>query len=255
MITGASSGIGEALAQEFLRRHADITVVARRKDRLDGLVAGAATRTHVIAADLSGACAPGQDICGDIVEEAQAALGPVDILINNAGVQIVAPLHQTSVADGERLLTLNLMAPLRMTKAVLPTMMHRGHGAIVDVASMAGIMPTAFMSYYSASKGGLGAASEGLRAELKPHGIHVLTVYPGPVASDMAAAAQEKLAATVTAKYAPQGNTKELAKLIADGVERKVARIIYPRVYGISRHLPNVSRWLTDRLMPAMKDS
>jgi short-subunit dehydrogenase len=258
LITGASSGIGEALGREYLTRHADITVVARRRDRLESLVAGAATKTHIIEADLATACdgtGRGRDLCGSIIDEAQSALGPIDVLINNAGVMIVAPLRESSIAEGERLITINLLVPLRMTKAVLPQMMQRGRGAIVDIASMAGLMPTAFMTYYSASKGGLGAASEGLRGELRPHGIHVLTVYPGPVASDMAAFAHERLTDSRVARWAPQGNTKDLAKIIADGVERKVDRVIYPRVYGITRHLPNVSRWFTDRLMPAMKDS
>jgi short-subunit dehydrogenase len=108
---------------------------------------------------------------------------------------------------------------------------------------------------YSASKGGLGAASEGLHGKLRPHGIHVLTAYAGPVASDMATSAHERLTDSRVTRWAPQGNTKDLAKLIADGVERKTDRVIYPRVYGITRHMSNVPRWLTDKLMPALKDS
>lgn len=252
LITGASSGIGEAIAREYLKRNADITVVARRKDRLDELCAGAQSGTHVIAADL----APGRstaDPCAAVVAEAIAALGPIDVLINNAGMQIVDSLINTNIADGERLIELNLMVPLRMSKAVLPGMMQRRHGAIVDIASMAGIMPTPQMSYYSASKGGLGAASEGLRGELRPHGIHVLTVYPGPVSSDMESAAREKFATSPATRYIPTGTPAELARLIADGVERKTDRIIYPRVYGLSRHLPNLGRWLTDRFTPSLK--
>ena len=265
LITGASSGIGEALAREYLKRNADITVVARRKDRLDELCAGARTATLVIAKDLArGPTDPassvrsfapflGADPCAAVIAEAQAALGPIDVLINNAGMQIVDSLVNTPIADGERLLELNLMVPLRLTKAVLPGMIARGHGAIVDIASMAGLMPTPQMSYYSASKGGLGAASEGLRGELRPHGISVLTVYPGPVASDMELAARQKFTATATTRYVPTGTPVELARLIANGVERKTDRIIYPKVYGLSRHLPNVSRWLTDRFTPPLK--
>ena len=252
LITGASSGIGEALAREYLKRNADITVVARRKDRLDELCAGARTATLVIAKDLARG-PTGADPCAAVIAEAQAALGPIDVLINNAGMQIVDSLVNTPIADGERLLELNLMVPLRLTKAVLPGMIARGHGAIVDIASMAGLMPTPQMSYYSASKGGLGAASEGLRGELRPHGISVLTVYPGPVASDMELAARQKFTATATTRYVPTGTPVELARLIANGVERKTDRIIYPKVYGLSRHLPNVSRWLTDRFTPPLK--
>jgi short-subunit dehydrogenase len=254
LITGASSGIGEAIAREYLARHADITVVARRKDRLVELCAGAQTATHIIAADLAPQSGlRGSTVCADVIAEAQQTLGPIDILINNAGMQVVSSLVDTSLEDGERTIELNLMAPLRMTKAVLPSMIARKRGAIVDIASMAAIMPTVGMAYYSASKGGLGAASEGLRAELKPHGISVLTVYPGPVASDMEAAAREKFSGSSVMRYVPTGTTEELARLVARGVERKQDRIIYPRVYGVSRQFPNISRWLTDRLTPQLK--
>src|SRR4030095_2258424 len=111
-----------------------------------------------------------------------------DVLVNNAGIQIVQRVTETDWSAAERLLHLDLHVPLRLTTLVLRRMIPRRSGTIVDISSMAALAPTPGMYFYNAAKAGLAAASEGLRAEMKPHGIHVVTVYPGPVRSDMEAA-------------------------------------------------------------------
>ena len=103
-------------------------------------------------------------------------------------VQIVKQVTATEWSDAEMLLRLDLLVPLRLTTLVLRGMIPRRTGTIVDIASMAALGPTPGMFFYNAAKAGLAAASEGLRAEMKPHGIHIVTVYPGPVTSDMEAA-------------------------------------------------------------------
>jgi short-subunit dehydrogenase len=249
VVTGASSGIGEAVAREYLRRGASLTLVARRKSNLQSIAAGQADRCHVVEADLTDhvhAC--------DWVDDAEKALGPVDVLVNNAGVQIVARTVDTSVEDGERLLRLNVFTPLRLTKRVLPGMIARGKGAIVDVASMAGIAPTPAMFYYNASKAALAAASESLRGELRGTGVHVLTVYPGPVRTAMEATGRAAYVETATMKlFTPTGDADVLARKIANGVESRRARIIYPATYALSRHFPNLTRFVLDRLTPPLK--
>jgi short-subunit dehydrogenase len=165
----------------------------------------------------------------------------------------VKSVLETSWEDGERLLLLDLHTPLRLTQIVLKGMVKRKAGTIVDIASMAAIGPTPGMFFYNAAKAGLAAASEGLRAEMKPHGIHVVTVYPGPVTSDMEAAARSAYENTAGAKYTPTGSPEVLARLIAKAVEKKRPRVVYPSVYGISRHLPNVTRWAIDALTPKLK--
>lgn len=249
VVTGASSGIGEALAREYLRRGATLTLVARRKDKLEEIVAGEASRCHLVQADL----ADHEKAC-DWVDGAQEALGPIDVIVNNAGVQIVARTVDTSVEDGERLLRLNVLSPFRLTKRVLPDMLARGRGAIVDVASMAGIAPPPAMFYYNASKAALAAASESLRGELRGTGVHVLTVYPGPIRTPMEAKGRDAYEQTFLMRFfTPVGDAATLARKIADGVTSRRARIIYPAMNAISRHLPNLTRFVLDRFTPPLR--
>ena len=249
VITGASSGIGEALAREYLRRGASLTLVARRRGKLEELAKGHAERCHVVEADLVDyphAC--------DWVDGAVARLGPIDVLVNNAGVQIVARTVDTSVEEAERMLQLNVLSPFRLTKRVLPDMIARGRGTIVDISSMAAIAPTPGMFFYNASKAALAAASESLRGELRGTGVHVLTVYPGPVRTPMETAGRAAYENTLAMRVlTPVGDADVLARKIANGVASRRARIIYPASYGFSRHFPNLTRFVLDHFTPPLK--
>lgn len=249
VVTGASSGIGEAIAREYLARGAKVTLVARRRAHLERIAAAGADRARVVVADLAD-----PETAWAWLDEAEAALGPIDVLINNAGVQIVKRAAETEWADAERLMRLDLMVPLRLTTLVLRRMIPRGAGTIVDIASMAALAPTPGMFFYNAAKAGLAAASEGLRAEVKPHGIHVVTVYPGPVTSELEAAGRAAFEEGATTRNVPTGTPEVLARLIADAVAKRRARVVYPRVYRVSRHFPNATRWALDRLTPPLKD-
>jgi short-subunit dehydrogenase len=248
VVTGASSGIGEALVREYVAAGAAVTLVARRRDRLDQISAEVGGRTFVAGADLGDV-----DRACDWLEPAQAALGPIDVLVNNAGMQIVGPTDLTDPAQGEALLRLNVHAPLRLTRAVLPAMLARGSGAIVDIASMAAITPTPGMYYYNASKAALAAASESLRAELRGTGVHVVTVYPGPVHTPMGDRGITAYEPSRTLSFLQWGTTGELARLIRRAVEQRRPRVIYPRSYALSRHAPNLARWVVGRLSPPLK--
>lgn len=245
LVTGASAGIGEALAQRLATAGYDLTLVARRQAELRR-VAEHLPRATVVTqvADLSEL-----DGLATLVGRAEERLGPVDLLVNNAGVQIVALTHEVSPEDGERLLTVNVLAPLRLTHAVLPGMLARGRGTIVDIASLAALAPTLGMDHYSASKAALAAASEALRAEVAPQGIHVVTVYPGPVHTNMARAAVSRYAKDPTG-ILPVGNPATLATRIVRAIERRKARVIYPRAYVLARRLPGLTRWVMDRMSP-----
>ncbi|MDB4992705.1 MAG: short-chain dehydrogenase/reductase [Myxococcaceae bacterium] len=247
-ITGASSGIGEALVREYARRGASITMVARRRALLEKIADEVGGKMRVVEADLTDMDKVLEPIAGAV-----EALGPIDVLINNAGVQIVGSTVKTDWAKAEMLLRLNVFTPLRLTHHVLPAMIARGKGCIVDISSMAALGPTPGMFFYNASKGALAAASEGLRGELRGTGVHVVTVYPGPVASPMETAARDAYEPTASAKYAPMGRPDVLARLIADAVEKKRPRVIYPGIYGLARHFPNMTRWLLDRLTPPIR--
>ncbi|MBS2021689.1 MAG: SDR family oxidoreductase [Deltaproteobacteria bacterium] len=250
LITGASSGIGEALAREFAAHGSDLSLAARRREILENLkneLEGKhKIKVHLVQVDLSD---PTQ--AEGTLADAERALGPVDVLINNAGQQVVERIERTDVEKAEATVRLNLLTPLRLWRAVLPQMLARKSGTIVDVASMAGLAPTPFMAWYNAGKAGLGGASEALRGELRNTGVHVVTVYPGPVDTPLARAAVAKYGEKSMASQAPMGTTGVLARMIWKAVQRRRARVIYPRFYALSRHFPNLTRFLLDRLTPA----
>lgn len=264
VITGASSGIGEALAREYAAAGASLTLVARRRAVLDKLAAELRVPCHVVGADLGApdpddathadAAALGGDAPPEVtvawLVEAEARLGPIDILINNAGIQNVAPFGAVPLDADEALLRLNLITPLRLLRAVLPAMRARGSGTVINIASAAAFSTVRGMVYYNASKSALAAASETLRAELRKTGVHVLTVYPGPVHTPLAEAALDVYERATLATRAPTGTAPVLARKIRRAALARRARIIYPAVYRATWWFEGLSRWFTDRFAP-----
>ncbi len=248
VITGASSGIGAAYARAFAAAGHTLTLVARRRELLEQLATELPTRTFVLERDLSKL-----ESVAEIAALAERELGPIDVLVNNAGVQVVGSTATLNVGECERMLDVDLKAPLRLTLAVLPGMLARGRGTIVDVASMAALAPTPGMTYYNAAKAGLAAASEALRGELRGTGVHVVTVYPGIIAStEMAQAALQKYAASTLVENLG-GSETVLAALTLRAIERGRARVIYPRFGILARWFPAVTRWVMDRATPSLR--
>jgi short-subunit dehydrogenase len=243
-ITGASSGIGAALVAEFARAGASVTMVARRQAEMEAIAARVGGKTQIFAMDL---CEVPR--CCDWLAPAAARFGPIDVLINNAGVQIVEPTLHCEAKDIERMTALNLMAPMRLTLAVLPEMIQRGGGTIVDVSSLAALAGVPGMWGYNATKAGLAAASESLRGELKGTGVRVITVYPGPVDTPLARAAYDTYPNWVRLVL-PEGTADELARRIRTAVELGGNRIIYPLPYHLPRLFPSITRWVLDNLAP-----
>jgi uncharacterized protein len=253
-ITGASSGIGATYARHFGAKGHKLTLVARRGELLTRLARELGeANVHVVIHDLAD-----PQLATAWIPGAEAVHGPIDVLVNNAGVQIVGRTHEVDPELAERLLAVDLLSPLRLTRALLPGMIARGAGTIVDVASMAALAPTPGMTSYNAAKAGLAAASESLRGELRGTGVHVVTVYPGIIGStDMAKAALQKyqgvrgLGATLLSSM-PQGTEQRLAELTLRAIERRVDRVIYPRSGVLSRWFPGTTRWILDRLTPRL---
>ncbi len=245
-VTGASSGIGEAVVRTFARAGYDVTLVARREAELSRVAASLpeGVRHQVLVADVTEL-----DALDDLVERAEDGLGAIDVLVNNAGLQIVAPTAEVADADAERLLRVNVMAPFRLTRAALRRMIPRARGTIVDVSSMAALAPTPGMYDYSASKAAIAAASECLRAEVRRHGIHVVTVYPGPIDTAMANAAVDRYPSDPT-RGMPVGDVETLAELVLTAVRKKRARVIYPRPYALARMFPGLTRIVMDHFSP-----
>lgn len=179
LITGASSGIGEAFAEALAQEGSDLILVARSKDKLDALAKKLAAtygrRVEVIAADL------GEPSPGARIAAAVAKLGmSVDLLLNNAGFGTAGAFHKTEPQRSAQMIALNVSAVVDLTHAFLPAMVERGSGAIVNVASVAAFQPTPTMSVYGASKAFVLSFSEGIWAEYRRKGIKVLAVCPGP---------------------------------------------------------------------------
>ncbi len=249
LITGASSGIGEGLARYLAGFGWKLTLAARRLEKLDALAESLSCETFVRQTDVSQF-----DDLKPLIDDAESALGPIDVLVNNAGVQYVEPTLGVTVERVERLFDVDLVAPLALIHHATPAMVKRGRGSVVNITSMAGISHTPGMCHYNAAKAGLSAASESLRVELAPTGVHVITVYPGPVTTPMEQVAREAMGDSAAVKYVPTGTTEGLAKLIYKAINRRKARVVYPRVYGLARYFRVTAQWVVDRATPKLLD-
>jgi short-subunit dehydrogenase len=244
-ITGASSGIGEAIARELARAGARVTLVARRREALEALAGEIGGNAFARPHDLSDS-----DKATDWIADAEERHGPIDVLVNNAGIENSGPAAHADVAGAMRLFHTNLLSPLRITRHLLPAMIERRSGVIVDVASVAALAPTPLQAWYGASKAGLAAFSEALRGELRGTGVHVVTVYPGPVDTAMAASGYAAFGGKKgIVGLLPEGTPAALARLVRRAIEKRQARVIYPRFYITARYFPWVSRLLADAMV------
>ena len=173
-MTGASSGIGRATALALARAGARLVLTGRNEARL-GSVADA-TGGEAIVADLTEPGAPER-----VAREADERLRGVDVLVNNAGVGLAGPLLDVDFVRVDELVAVNLRAPILLTRTLLPGMLERGVGAIVNVASIAGHVGVGGEAVYAATKAGLIGFSESLRQELIGTSVRVSVVSPGVV--------------------------------------------------------------------------
>jgi NADP-dependent 3-hydroxy acid dehydrogenase YdfG len=184
LVTGASSGIGAATARVLAREGAAVALLARRKDRLQALAEElAAEGAHCLAAPADVARRSEVDAA---VSATERALGEVDILVNNAGVMMLSMLEERRVEDWDRMIDVNVKGVLYGIAAVLPSMLRRGGGHIVNVGSVAGRRPLPSGTVYSATKFAVRAISAGIHRELSAaHGVRVTDVEPGVVDTEL----------------------------------------------------------------------
>jgi 3-oxoacyl-[acyl-carrier protein] reductase len=176
LVTGASRGIGRAIAHRLADRH-EIVAVARSADELETLateIADAGGRCHTITLDVTDA------------DAVRAALADVeaDVLVNNAGVGVMRPLLEMDYADWQRMLDVNVNALYHVTRAVLPGMVERGRGHVVTIGSLAGRNTFAGGTAYTGTKHFVMGFSESLMLEVRDAGVKVSVVMPGSVATD-----------------------------------------------------------------------
>ena len=184
MVTGAGRGIGRAIAQTLGAAGAAVAVVARSTDELAEtvrLIEHRGGRAQAFPADVTNS-----EAVRRAIEAIEKSLGLVDILVNNAGVvKPFAPLWETDVSEWWRSMDVNMLGPLLCTRFVLPGMVARGKGRIINIASGAGTMATPFYSSYGCSKTALVRFTECLALETKPHGIAIFSISPGTVRTAM----------------------------------------------------------------------
>jgi len=170
LVTGCSSGIGRSVALEFTRRGYEVTASARRLSSLEGLDVA-----HHLALDVDSDAS---------VAAAIAALGPLDVRVNNAGFGIEGSVEEVPLDDVRRAFETNFFGAARMIQGVLPSMRERSTGLIINVTSIAGIAAPPLAGYYAATKFALEALSESLSIEVGHFGVKVMIVEPGGVATE-----------------------------------------------------------------------
>jgi len=223
LITGASDGIGAACARVFEARGARIAIVARNAEKL-ATVGG--TGTLRIAGDITS-----EETRRNLVARTAEQFGGIDILVNNAGMGLYAPAWKASLDDARRMFELNLFAPLALAQLAVPHMRERKCGTIVNISSIAGKVTLPWFTLYSVSKFALGSLTDGLRAELKPDGIHVMAVCPGYVQTEFQAHALGARPPAPIAKGKRFAISPEAcAEAVARGVERDARTVVVPRI-------------------------
>lgn len=183
LVTGAGRGIGKAVALSLAHFGCRVVLTARTEGQLRGVereILSAGGRAIVVAGDLTR-----DDDVARIVKESQNAWGGVDILINNAGWGKRAPVARSEVSDWDQTFRVNLRAPMVLAKLVLPHMMAKGDGAIVNIGSISGRSGEANAAAYAASKFGLIGFTQSLFEEVREYGIKVAVVMPGYVDTPM----------------------------------------------------------------------
>jgi short-subunit dehydrogenase len=183
LITGASSGLGAALARQLAAQRAVVGLVARRRDRLTDVLADcrlSSPDSAMWVADLADTMA-----VGELALQAWDVLGGIDVLVNNAAIPKRRPVTQLAPDEVEAVMRVNFFAPMRMTLAVLPRMMARGSGMVVNVSSVGGRLGIIHETAYCASKFALCGWSEAMAVDLHGTGVVVKLIEPGPVDTEI----------------------------------------------------------------------
>jgi len=183
LVTGASSGIGAGLAVAFAQAGATVGICARREDRLREVLARCtehAPQSQMWVTDLSR-----PDEVDALARDSVAALGGVDVLVNNAGIPKRRHVTALDIATVEAVTMLDYVSPVRLTLALLPQMLERREGRIVNVSSVAATLSSPGEAAYAAAKAALSVWSEGMAVDLWDRGIKVLVVYPGVVDTEL----------------------------------------------------------------------
>ena len=229
LVTGASSGIGLATAVAMARAGATLKLTGRDRAALEEVAHR--TRGSFLGADLA---EPGA--LDGLTEWA----GPIDVLVNNAGFGLAGPLASAAPEEIERLIRVNLTAPVLLARAFLPAMLDRGSGHIVNVASVAGHVGVQGEAVYAATKGALIAFGESLRYELQGSGVGVTTVSPGVIATKFF----EREGLPYTRRFPRAVSPERVARAVVMAIRRNQAQVFVPAWMAFPVWLRGAAPWL-----------
>jgi short-subunit dehydrogenase len=177
LITGAAGGIGGYLARSFAREGVDLALSDRPSASVEELleqVRRFGVRAEAVPADLTD-----REALESLPDQAEAAIGPIDILVNNAGLEFVGPFEGQTPEELDAIVTVNLLAPMELIRLVLPGMRRRGHGHVVNLASLAGKVPSPYLASYAATKHAVVGLTHSLRAEYGVEPVGFTAICPG----------------------------------------------------------------------------
>jgi short-subunit dehydrogenase len=229
LVTGASSGIGRAIAERAAADGARVALVARRKEHLDRIADGVRSRggeAHVLVCDVAD-----RHAALECAAHADSLLGGIDVAVINAGVGRHRTLVEHDLDDAERLLRTNVLGALYFAHALAPRMLERGEGWMVFMASVAGLLPVPGEAVYSASKFALVGLGEALSIELEPH-VHVLTVCPGAVRTEFVR--EDELDRMPEAAQKTAISPEEVARATFEALAEGRTRVIVPAKLGVA---------------------
>jgi 3-oxoacyl-[acyl-carrier protein] reductase len=224
LITGASRGIGAAVARAAARKGARVALLARDSDDLDAVLESCGRNGLVVPCDVTD-----RNAVEDAVARATTELGPIDILVNNAGAGHFAKIVDAEPDVFERLMKLNYLGTVYATKALLPAMLARRSGHIVNVGSIVGRLAAPLEGAYSASKFAVSGFTDALWLEATPHGVGVSLIAPGPVATDFFRARGSDYARS----FPKPVSAEDVARAVIRAVERNKAETFVPSWLGM----------------------
>jgi len=235
IVTGASSGIGEATARQFGREGAKVVLAARRVDKLEALAQeinamGSGAETLVVQADLSKL----EDIQA-LIKQTLDKFNRIDVLVNNAGFGRLDWLENLDpVKDIQSQFDVNVMGVIQTTRQALPVMIKQRSGSIINMCSMAGLVATPTYTIYAACKHAVHGFSEALRREVKPWGIDVSMVYPGGVVTEFASHAGIKRKTKATTPKSLLLTADQVGSAVVQLVRRPRAMWILPWAWSFT---------------------
>jgi hypothetical protein len=246
LITGASSGFGEDAARLFAKAGCRVVLAARRLDRLQALAAeiqNAGGEALAVPVDIS---QPAE--IAVMVQTALDLYGHIDILFNNAGFGAVDWFENLDPKRHiETLIQVDLIGTILVTRAVIPHMLKQGSGHIINMSSVAGMVAAPLISTYSASKFGLRAFTDALRRELRPLGIRVSGIYPGPATTEFGKKLERtKSRESIRKLKYPHLTSEYVARRVVEVAQRPVRSLIVPWWYRIFAAVEAVAPILVD---------